>query len=150
MKLFLHECPNLPDTEVEIRYRKKDCEVEQLISVISSSIDVVFGINTNGDTEKISLSQIFYIEAVDRGVWVYKSKEVYKIKKTLYELEEELKNRFFVRISKNTIVNINAIKSVAPEDSRRIKLLLKNGEYLIVSRNYVNDFKFAIGMKEGK
>ena len=149
MKLFLRETPEISETEVEIRYREKDHEVDNLVRVINSSTDVSPGINDKGDTEMIYISQILYVEAVDRDVFAYRADGVYKIRKTLYELEDDLREKFFVRISKSTIVNIKAVRSVAPEDFRRIKLHLKNGEYLIVSRNYANDFKTAIGMKGG-
>ena len=149
MKLFLRETPDISETEVEVRYRERDNEVDNLVRVISSSADAIPGINDKGDTEMIYISQILYIEAVDRDVFAYKADGVYKIRKTLYELEDDLKEKFFVRISKSTIVNIKSVRSVAPEDFRRIKLLLKNGEYLIVSRSYANDFKTAIGMKGG-
>lgn len=149
MKLFLREIPDISETEVEVRYRERDNEVDNLVRVISSSADAIPGINDKGDTEMIYISQILYIEAVDRDVFAYKADGVYKIRKTLYELEDDLKEKFFVRISKSTIVNIKSVRSVAPEDFRRIKLLLKNGEYLIVSRSYANDFKTAIGMKGG-
>lgn len=149
MKLFLREIPTLSETEVEIRFRERDSEVDNLVRAISSSDDALAGINEKGDTEMIYISQILYIEAVDRDVFAYKTSGVYKIRKTLYELEDDLKEKFFVRISKSTIVNIKAVKSIAPEDFRRVKLLLRNGEYLIVSRSYANGFKQAIGMKGG-
>ena len=149
MKLFLREIPTVSETEVEIRFRERDQEVDNLVRAISSSDDSLAGINDKGDTEIIYISQILYIEAVDRDVFVYKAEGVYRIRKTLYELEDDLKDKLFVRISKSTIVNIKAIKSIAPEDFRRVKLLLKNGEYLIVSRSYANSFKSAIGMKGG-
>lgn len=149
MKLFLREIPTLSETEVEIRFRERDSEVDNLVRAISSSDDVLAGINEKGDTEMIYISQILYIEAVDRDVFAYKTSGVYRIRKTLYELEDDLKEKLFVRISKSTIVNIKAVKSIAPEDFRRVKLLLRNGEYLIVSRSYANGFKQAIGMKGG-
>lgn len=149
MKLFLREIPTISETEVEIRFRERDSEVDNLVRAISSSDDALIGINDKGDTEIVYISQILYIEAVDRDVFAYKASGVYKIRKTLYELEDDLKDKLFVRISKSTIVNIKAIKTISPEDFRRVKLLLKNGEYLIVSRSYANNFKSAIGMKGG-
>ena len=149
MKLFLREIPTISETEVEVRFRERDREVDNLISTINSSVDTLAGINGKGDTEMLYISQILYFEAVDRDVFAYKASDVYRIRKTLYELEDDLREKFFVRISKSTIVNIKAIKTIAPEDFRRIKLLLKNGEYLVVSRSYANDFKSAIGMKGG-
>ena len=149
MKLFLREIPTLSETEVEIRFRERDSEVDNLVRAISSSDDALAGINEKGDTEMIYISQILYIEAVDKDVFAYRAEGVYRIRKTLYELEDDLKEKLFVRISKSTIVNIKAVKSIAPEDFRRVKLLLRNGEYLIVSRSYANGFKQAIGMKGG-
>ena len=149
MKLFLREIPTVSETEVEIRFRERDCEVDNLVRAISSSDDALAGINEKGDTEMIYISQILYIEAVDKDVFAYRAEGVYRIRKTLYELEDDLKEKLFVRISKSTIVNIKAVKSIAPEDFRRVKLLLRNGEYLIVSRSYANGFKQAIGMKGG-
>ena len=150
MKLILRKLPDIAQTEVEIRYKEESSEIDNLVKAISHSSDALTGIRGNGATEIIYISDIYYIEAVDRDVFAYKAHDVYKVRKTLYELEEDLKDKFFVRISKSTIVNIKAVKSIAPEDSRRIKLLLKNGEYVLVSRSYVNDFKIAIGMKEVK
>ncbi len=150
MKLLLRKLPDIAETEVEIRYKEDSSEIDNLVKAISHSSDALTGIRENGDTEIVYITDIYYIEAVDRDVFAYKARDVYKIKKTLYELEEDLKDKYFVRISKSTIVNIKAVKSIAPEDSRRIKLLLKNGEYIMVSRSYVNDFKIAIGMKEVK
>ena len=149
MKLFLREIPTVSETEVEVRFRERDSEVENIIRAISSSGDVIYGIDDKGDTEMIYISQILYIEAVDKDVFAYRAEGVYRIRKTLYELEDDLKDKLFVRISKSTIVNIKAIKTISPEDFRRVKLLLKNGEYLIVSRSYANNFKSAIGMKGG-
>lgn len=149
MKLFLREIPMLSETEVEIRFRERDREVDNLVRTINLSGDALYGINEKGDTEMVYVSQILYIEAVDRDVFAYKASGVYRIRNTLYELEDDLKEKLFVRISKSTIVNIKAIRSIAPEDFRRIKLLLSNGEYLVVSRSYANGFKSAIGMKGG-
>lgn len=147
MKLLLRKSPEITEIEVEVRYRERTSEVDNLVKVVSQSQETISGICENGDTEQIYITDIYYIEAVDRDVFAYKAKDVYKIRKTLYELEEDLREKYFVRISKSTIVNIKAVKSIAPEDSRRVKLLLKNGEYLLVSRSYVNDFKKTIGMK---
>lgn len=149
MKLFLREIPTLSETEVEVRFRERDREVDNLVRSINLSGDALYGINEKGDTEKVYVSQILYIEAVDRDVFAYKASGVYRIRNTLYELEDDLREKLFVRISKSTIVNIKAIRTIAPEDFRRIKLLLSNGEYLVVSRSYANGFKSAIGMKGG-
>ena len=45
--------------------------------------------------------------------------------------------------------DVAASESAVPDMIESFVEILKNGEYLIVSRSYANDFKTAIGMKGG-
>ena len=150
MKLFVKENMNLTETEVEIRCQQRDQKVTNLINLIKDSGNMLLGEKESGSLEQISLSRILYFEAVDRYVFAYTTSDLFRIKQTLYELESKCTSDCFVRVSKSVIVNIRAVKTILPEDSRRIKLLLRNGEWVIVSRNYVNSLKTAIGMKGGR
>lgn len=85
MRLFLKEIKDLKETEVEIRYRERDEEVENLISAVNSAHDKLIGVKDNGDCVPVSFTKILYFEAVDRGVFAYTSASVYKIRNTLYE-----------------------------------------------------------------
>jgi DNA-binding LytR/AlgR family response regulator len=64
----------------------------------------------------------------------------------LYELEEKLEQGDFLRISKQTIVNVRKIKSVAPAGDSRFQTTLANGERLIISRQYVPALKERFGI----
>lgn len=68
----------------------------------------------------------------------------------LYEIEMICDQRCFLRISKSVVVNLRYIQKIQTEEGRRLKLLLKNGEWLMVSRMYVNDLKIRLGMKGEK
>ena len=148
MKIFVKDKLNLAETEVEIRCRERDAEVEEIIESIRSLEETLLGEKENGDKIPVTISKVLYFEAVDRNVFAYTTSNYFRVRRPLYDLEEELVERHFVRISKAVIVNLRAVKKVSPEDGRRLKLLLRNGEWVIVSRNYVNDFKRGIGMKE--
>lgn len=150
MKIFVKDKMNLSETEVEIRCKERDTEVEAVLESIKATGDVLMGEKENGDKEPVRISRILYLEAVDRNVFAYTVDNYYRVRRTLYDLEEHLLQKHFVRISKSTIVNLKAVKRVAPEDGRRLKLLLRNGEWIVVSRNYVSDFKAGIGIKEAK
>ncbi|MBP5775762.1 MAG: LytTR family transcriptional regulator DNA-binding domain-containing protein [Clostridiales bacterium] len=147
MRLILKEKADLFETEVEIRFREKDEEVENLISAVNSARDKLIGIKDNGDIVPVSYSKILYFEAVDRYVFAYTSANVYKIRNTLYELEDMCRAKSFVRISKSQIVNLNAVRKISPDDGRKLRLLLANGETVIVSRGFVGDLRKTIGMK---
>lgn len=147
MRLFLKENRNLEETEVEIRYKERDPEVESLISAVNGLTDRLQAEKDNGETVYLKSSTILYFEAVDRFVFAYTSSEVFKVRKTLYDLEDEYRSKYFVRISKSVIVNLNAVRRIAPDEGRRLRLVLSDRETVIVSRGYVSDFKAAIGMK---
>ncbi len=147
MRLILKENKDLRETEVEIRYRTRDEEVECLIGAVRNSCDRLVGYKDNGESVLLGFSSILYFEAVDRFVFAYTSSEILKVRHTLYELEDECQAKGFIRISKSVIVNLNAVKRISPDEGRRLRLHLTNGETVIVSRNFVGDLKTAIGMK---
>ena len=94
----------------------------------------------------IPLKDIFYFDAVDNRVFAYTKDKCYETKKKLFELEELLEGSFFIRISKNAIVNIKAIDHLSPEFNGRFVARLKNGEDIIISRGYVPDLKKKLGI----
>ncbi|MCR5222403.1 MAG: LytTR family transcriptional regulator DNA-binding domain-containing protein [Lachnospiraceae bacterium] len=65
----------------------------------------------------------------------------------LYEVEKDLLEHDFLRISKQVIVNIRMIKSLRSEINRKIRVTLKNGEQIIVSRMYSDELRRKLGLK---
>lgn len=89
----------------------------------------------------INSAEVLYFESVDNRTFLYTSKDVMEIKQKLYELEEFLSDRDFIRISKSLIVNVNKIKSLKPEINRTVLVTMCNGECLHISRKYVRAVK---------
>lgn len=83
---------------------------------------------------------------MDQKVFAYCEKEVYEVKSKLYELEEELNAASFMRAAKSTILNLDKIKSLSPAFGGRFEALLKNGEKVIISRQYVALLKERLGI----
>ena len=65
----------------------------------------------------------------------------YVVKKKLYELETELGDTSFIRISKSEIVNIHKIKSLDLSITGTIRLVMKTGYETYVSRRNVAKIK---------
>ncbi len=141
---------DVKETEVEIRCRNRDREVDTLITEIQNAASSMVGEKENGDLCQVPVVSIFYFEAMEGRVFAYLEKEILKIRSTLYDVENKYSHRHFIRISKSVIVNLRMISNIRPEEGRRVRIELKNKEYLIVSKNYVSDLKIALGMKEGK
>lgn len=100
----------------------------------------------NGEIHLIEPADVFYFEYVDQKVFAYCKEQVYEIRKKLYELEEMLSAKDFIRISKACILNLDKINSLTPNLGGRFEAHLKNGEKIIVSRQYVNILKEALGL----
>ncbi|MBE5875608.1 MAG: LytTR family transcriptional regulator [Lachnospiraceae bacterium] len=100
----------------------------------------------DGEIHLIEPTAVYYFEYVDQKVFAYCKENVYEIKKKLYELEEILPGQDFIRVSKSSILNLDKISSLAPAFGGRFEANLKNGEKIIISRQYVNTLKEALGL----
>lgn len=89
---------------------------------------------------------VYYFEAVDNKVFAYCEKQVYEIRKKLYELEADLANTDFLRISKSTIVDLSKVLHLSAVFNGRLEAKLKNGEKIIISRQYVPALKKKLGL----
>lgn len=108
--------------------------------------DMRLNVYRDGQIHRISPEEVYYFESVDQKVFAYCEKDVFEMKNRLYELEELLPARDFLRSSKAAILNLNKIKSLAPAFGGRFEALLKNGERVIISRQYVPNLKEKLGL----
>lgn len=93
----------------------------------------------------LRLSEVVMIFTKDKLVYVVsKESKKYTIDKTLTEIEEDFDSSLFFRANRQTIVNLNFIKSFKPH--QRVKLLLEMEiatveEPIIISQQVAPDFK---------
>ena len=98
----------------------------------------------------IALTDIFYIETVDRKTYAYTKDACVEIKETLRDILEEYSGIGFARISKSTIVNIYKIKKLQGDLNMRVIIFLKNDEKLIMNRSYKNEFYERLNKLQGR
>ena len=73
-------------------------------------------------------------------------KKEYVLHLRLYEVEERLKNKGFVRISNTEIINIKKAKKFDLSSVGTICVSLTNGNISFVSRRYVTKIKKTLGI----
>ena len=66
------------------------------------------------------------------------------IRMKLYEIEEILVNKDFIRVSKYCIVNIGKIDYIKAALNSKLDLLMKNDDHCEVNRSYLKNFKAAL------
>lgn len=131
------------DMEVLIRYAKMNQKVERLITLLQT-VDKKIKCYREDEERYVNVSDIFYMESVDKRTFAYLEKNVFRTEFRLYQLNKDFAHLGFVQISKSCIVNINVLESIKPLANSRMLATLKNGEQLYVTRKYLNVIKQAL------
>lgn len=103
----------------------------------------VVGFNEFGQKTVESRNFLYFIVDGD-SVYGVLSNTKLLVKMKLYEIEEYLKDKDFIRISKYCLVNIGKIDYIRPAINSKLDLLMKNGEQLEVNRGYYKSFKESL------
>lgn len=146
MKINLDIDGKYDDTEVIIRAPHLNNDIERMVAMMRM-IDMQIAVRKDNETYLLETEKILYIEAVDRKTFFYTNSENYESELKLYEIEQELIERDFLRISKNSIVNLRKIKSLKTDVNRKIRITLQNGEQIVVSRMYSDELRKKLGLR---
>lgn len=145
MKIRINVDEHVEETEVTIHCKQITDEVEKIMATlrIMNQQMLVYKENEN---HLLDISRISYIETMERKTFVYTENDLFESKLKLYEMEERLCHFGFFRISKSCLVNLNYIRTIRNDVQRRIRLTLKNGEQIMVSRQYAEEMKKRLGV----
>lgn len=139
MKYTIEQISNGED-ELILRYQSLTKEVERILSFMNTSQCKLIGLRGNTQVV-IDISQILYIESVDRKNFVYTVNDVFQIEYSLTQMERILNTVNYFRCSKSMIINIDKIIELKSLASNRIDATLCNGEHIIISRTYASEFR---------
>lgn len=143
MRLILRERQDLEHPEVIIEYRELTDGVKR-VSAFVRSVDQSISCKREGKEFSIPLSDVFYIESVDKKTFVYGETEVYQTRLRLAELEKMLSHAGFVRVSKSVILNIEKLRGVKNLANSRLEAFLSNNERICVSRKYLKEIRAVL------
>ncbi len=146
MKINLDIDGKYDDTEVIIRAPHLNNDIERIVAMMRM-IDMQIAVRRDNETYLLETDKILYVEAVDRKTFVYTNTDTYESELKLYELEQQLTERDFLRISKQSLVNLRKIKSLKTDVNRKIRITLQNGEQIVVSRMYSDELRRKLGLR---
>lgn len=133
---------------VEIGCRSEDTRVKSIVRFVKG-LDGSFSGSKGEHIYEIPVVDIFYIESVDDRTFIYTKKDSFETNLKLYEFEDLLKERGFLRISKSVVLNLMNVDSIKPALNGRFLCKLTNGEDVIISRKYVAEFREFISRRAG-
>lgn len=145
MKVNINIIEKLKEESCTFYVHKVTSFILDMVSTLENSSDDYLIVNSihKNEQEKISCSTIYYLEYLERKVFIYTKENIFEIKSPLYKLQYTLPDNF-IRISKTTIVNIHFLNKFSAKTSGNLEALLSNGENLIVSRKYVSSLKYKL------
>ena len=143
MDVRIEQIDKQKEEEVLIRCHYVSEKVREIAAFVKSREGHISA-SSDGLQYEIPVADICYFESVDGKTFLYTTKQIYETAYRLYELEDRLKPMHFLRISKACLVNLMKIKCIQPAVGGRFTAVLRSGEKLVISRNYVKDLKAAL------
>ncbi len=134
------------ETKVIILTADMNEEVRIIAKKLSENIpDIITGIK-NGKVEMLEENDLIQVYANGGKVFAVTNKGEYALRKRLYEMEERLNQKQFVRISNSEVINLKKVENFDLNFAGTICVRLSNGTVTYVSRRYVKKIKKLLGL----
>ncbi|MDD4371150.1 MAG: LytTR family DNA-binding domain-containing protein [Anaerostipes sp.] len=143
MKIKIEVDENLIEEEILIRCKSFDNQIQNIQKALTEATkkenQFVF---YKGETEYyLTLDEILFFETEKQKIMAHTGDEIYETKYKLYELEELLP-KYFLRVSKSTILNVTTVRSIQRNITSTSLVTLKNTyKQVFVSRRYYKELK---------
>lgn len=121
-------------------------EINQILKKLSEDMPQVISGKRNGKIEVLEESDLIRIYANAGKVFAVTDKGEYALNFRLYELEERLDSRQFVRISNSEIINLKKAGCFDLSYTGTICVKLLDHTTAYVSRRYVSKIKKILGV----
>lgn len=141
MKIEVNIDETCEETKIIIHTKKIEDEVIKVLENLQNKEAETINGFKNEEMYILNQDEIETIYTEDGKVFAKENKNRYLVKKRLYELEEILNPKKFVRISNSEIVNIKKVNKINFKITGTIILYFKNGDKTYVSRRYVKKIK---------
>jgi len=134
------------DLTVSITCKQLTPDIERIIATLRMMNHQLTARKDN-EIYMLDIAQVLYIESVDRKCFIYTENEMYESDFRLYELEQQLEEYGFFRVSKSFLIHLQKIQSLKADINRRIRITMSNGEQIMASRQYAEALKKRLGVK---
>lgn len=145
MKIEINVDEQVDETCIRISCRELTPELSRILAMLRLP-ERQLAVTRDEETYLLDVTEVIYIESLERKTFVYTKDGVYESGLKLYELEAQLEAWGFLRVSKSCLVRLSAVRSLRSDINRRIRVTLDNGEVIIASRQYADGIKKRLGI----
>lgn len=145
MRIEINVDEEAEDLKISVTCRQLTPDVEKILATLRM-MNYQLTAKKDGEIHLIDIAQVIYIESVERKCFIYTADEVYESDFKLYELEQQLEQYGFFRVSKSFLIQLQSIQSLKADINRRIRITMVGGEQIIASRQYADELKRRLGV----
>lgn len=145
MKIEIFVDEEATDLQISVTCKQLSPDVEKILATLRM-MNHQLTARKNDEIYLLDIADVIYIESVDRKCFIYTADEIYESDFRLYELEQQLEEYGFVRVSKSFLIHLQKIHSLKADINRKIRITMSNGEQIMASRQYANEFKKRLGV----
>lgn len=151
MKVSIRKIPDKAKEQVIIECVEVTQEVTDIKAYVSLKGTELSGITDGQHMVRFRLEDVYYFEALDEKVFAYTKEQVCEVKMRLYEAERLYEAYHFVRCSKSVLINLMLLESISPALNGRFYAHMRNGEKVMISRQYAPRLKrIVMGEEENE
>ena len=145
MKIEIFVDEEATDLKISVTCKQLSPDIEKILATLRM---MNHQLTARKDTEiyLLDIADVIYIESVDRKCFIYTLDEIYESDFRLYELEQQLEEYGFVRVSKSFLIHLQKIHSLKADINRKIRITMSNGEQIMSSRQYADELKKRLGV----
>lgn len=145
MKIEIFVDEEATDLKISVTCKQLSPDIEKILATLQM---MNHQLTARKDTEiyLLDIADVIYIESVDRKCFIYTLDEIYESDFRLYELEQQLEEYGFVRVSKSFLIHLQKIHSLRADINRKIRITMSNGEQIMASRQYADELKKRLGV----
>ena len=141
MKIEVQLDAHYSEVTVRILTDRISREVQELMDRITlSTTDLLLGFQKE-EAVPLSLEELIRVYTSAGKVYAVTEEGEYQLRYRLYEVEERVNSKYFVRISQSEIVNLRKVKRFDLSLTGTIGVLFSDGSFSYVSRRFVSKIK---------
>lgn len=145
MKIEVFVDEKAEDLNISVTCRQLTPDVEKILAALRM-MNHQLTVKKDAEIYLLDTAQVIYIESVNRKCFIYTADEIYESDFRLYEMEQQLKEYGFFRVSKSFLIHLQNIQSLKADINRKIRITMSNGEQIIASRQYADALKKRLGV----
>ena len=146
MQVELKIDPRCAEPRIVVVAAEMTEEIDALLKKLSGQDMQMITGQKDGKLEILEPAELIRVFAQGGKVLASARRGQYELRMRLYELEERLDPRRFVRISNSEIINLCEAESFDLSIAGTICVQMKNGETTYVSRRYVSKIRKILGL----